>query len=112
MKFFRVISIILTVLFVIMIPLNVVLRGFDNTLSLLVPGNSFWKLENKDENAMYFKSDYASQAERLAAGLKLCYDVEAEGAALLLNNGALPLAEGANVSTLSVNSVDLTYGGT
>ena len=105
-------KIILTLLLVILIPANIVVRMFDNTISLLVPGNKFWTLKNEDASANYFKGDYASEAERLAAGNKLCYDLEAEGAALLLNNGALPLANGAKVSTLSVNSVDLTYGGT
>ena len=111
-KFCKVISVILVVLFVIMIPVNVVVRMFDNTISLLVAGNSFWELENRDENAIYYKGEYKNQEERLKAGLQLCYEVEAEGAALLRNNGALPLANGAKVSTLSVNSVDLTYGGT
>ena len=110
--FGKVVSIILLVLFVIMIPVNVVVRMFDNTISLLIAGNSFWTLENKDPNAIYFEKEYATQQERLEAGQELCYQVEAEGAALLLNNGALPLSGGAKVSTLSVNSVDLTYGGT
>ncbi len=109
---FKAISVILVILFVIMIPVNVVLSMFDNTISLLIAGNSFWELENEDPNAIYFKGDYASQAERLEAGLELCYRTEAEGAALLLNNNALPLAGGVKVTTLSVNSVDLTYGGT
>ena len=112
MKFVKFMCVILVILLVIMIPVNVVVRMFDNTLSLLVPGNTFWKLENADQNAVYFKGDYATEAERLAAGNDLCYRVEAEGAALLLNNGALPLAAGAKVSTLSTNSVNLTYGGT
>ena len=112
MKFVKVMSVILIVLTVIMIPVNIVVRMFDNTLSLLVPGNTFWELENADAAAKYFTGDYKSEEERLAAGTKLCYDLEAEGAVLLLNNGALPLANGAKVSTLSVNSVDLTYGGT
>ena len=111
--FCKVVSVILLVLFVIMIPVNVVVRMFDNTIALLIPGNSFWKLNNKDASAIYFSGDYSSQEERLAAGKLLCYQVEAEGAALLLNNdSALPLKSGAKVSTLSVNSVDLTYGGT
>jgi len=105
-------AIILVVITVIMIPVNVIARLFDNTLSLLVPGNSFWKLINKDESAVYYKGDYAAEADRIAAGNALCYQVEAEGAALLLNNGALPLASGAKVSTLSSSSVDLSYGGT
>ena len=100
------------VLTLILAPVNIVLGMFDNTVSLLVAGNSFWELENKDENAVYYSGMGVSQAERLEIGQALCYEVEAEGAALLLNNGALPLTEGAKVSTLSVNSVDLTYGGT
>ena len=105
-------TIVLTILLVIMIPANIVIRMFDNTISLLMPGNKFWTLENEDASAQYFKGDYATEAERIAAGRELCYQLEAEGAALLLNNGALPLANGAKVSTLSVNSVELTYGGT
>lgn len=110
--FSKVMSIIMIVLLVIMIPVNVVVRMFDNTVALLLPGNKFWKLVNEDPNAKYFTGDYESEGERLAAGKELCYQVEAEGAALLLNNGALPLVNGAKVSTLSVNSVELTYGGT
>ena len=111
-KFSKVMAVILVVLTVIMIPLNVVVVLFDNTISLVVPGNSFWKLINKDENAIYYSGDYATEADRIAAGKELCYQVEAEGATLLLNNGALPLAKGSKVSTLSSNSVDLVYGGT
>ena len=97
---------------VILLVATVVLGMFDNTLALLFKGNTFWELQNEDANAVYYDGQYATQEERLEAGMKLCYDVEAEGAALLLNNGALPLATGAKVSTLSVNSVKLTYGGT
>ena len=100
------------ILLVIMIPVNIVVGMFDNTISLLLPGNRFWELKNEDGSAIYYEKDYASEAERIAAGWELCYQLEAEGAVLLTNNGALPLAAGAKVSTLSVNSVDLTYGGT
>ena len=108
----KTVGIIFLVLTLVLAPLNIVLGMFDNTISLLVPGNSFWELENKDESAVYYPGMGMSQEDRLDAGQALCYQVEAEGAALLLNNGALPLASGAKVSTLSVNSVDLTYGGT
>ena len=108
----KTLALIFAVLAAIMAPLNLVLGMFDNTVSLLVAGNSFWEVENKDDAAVYYPGMGVSQEERLAAGQALCYEVEAEGAALLLNNGALPLAPGAKVSTLSVNSVDLTYGGT
>ena len=45
-------------------------------------------------------------------GLTVAQQVEAEGAALLMNNGALPLAKDAKVSTFSSSSVNLVYGGT
>ena len=112
MDFVKGLAIFMVVLLVILIPVNIVVNMFDNTISLLLPGNKFWELKNADPNAIYYNSDYASEAERIAAGNKLCYQLEAEGAVLLTNNGALPLKQGAKVSTLSVNSVDLTYGGT
>ena len=111
-SFWKTIALFWAILTLIMLPLNIVLGMFDNTISLLVAGNGFWELENRDANAIYYPGMGVSQAERLEAGQALCYEVEAEGAALLSNNGALPLAAGAKVSTLSVNSVDLTYGGT
>ncbi len=112
MEIVRALAIFMVILLVIMIPVNIVVGMFDNTISLLLPGNTFWELQNADPNAIYFSGVYATEAERLAAGTLLCYQVESEGAALLLNNGALPLAQNTKVSTLSVNSVNLTYGGT
>ena len=112
MGFIKGLAIFLAILLVIMIPVNIIVSMFDNTISLLLPGNKFWELQNEDPNAIYFKGDYASEAERLEAGRELCYQIEAEGAVLLTNNGALPLEAGSKVSTLSVNSVNLTYGGT
>ena len=113
MGFVKGLAIFMAILMVIMIPATIVVSMFDNTIALLLPGNSFWELVNADPDANYFKGDYKSEAERLAAGNELCYQLEAEGAVLLKNdNNALPLAQGAKVSTLSVNSVDLTYGGT
>ena len=104
----KTVALICAILTLILIPVNIVVGMFDNTVSLLLAGNSFWELENRDPNAIYDPGMGVSQAERLAAGQALCYEVESEGAALLRNNGALPLAQGAKVSTLSVNSVDLT----
>ena len=84
---------------------------FDNAVAAFL-GGSFWKLKNEDPNAQYFTMDYLTDAERLQAGKEICYQVEAEGAALLMNNGALPLKAGAKVSTLSTSSVNIVYGGT
>ena len=90
---------------------GVVVKMFDNTMAAMM-GGRFWDVVNEDPNAQYFKLDYASNEERLAAGKDICYQVEAEGAVLLMNNGALPLESGAKVSTLSTSSVDIVYGGT
>lgn len=71
------------------------------------------KMVNYDPNAIVFKSDFENDDARWEYEKKLCADVEAEGAALLLNeNGALPLAGGARVSLFARGSVDLMYGGT
>ena len=110
-KFCKVISVILVVLYVILIPVNAVVRLFDNTLCLFFEGFRFWELVDADHSNDRFKPEFEYE-DMLVAGDQLCYQVEAEGAALLLNNSALPLAGGVKVSTLSTNSVDLTYGGT
>lgn len=100
------------VIAVIMIPLTVVLSTFDNTIAAFV-GGTFWKLENEDASAEYFKTDFASAEEMTEYGLEVCKKVEAEGAALLMNeNQALPLDTAAKVSCFSGSSVNLVYGGT
>ena len=104
-------TILLLVLSIIVVPLGIVLSMFDNTLAAFV-GGSFWELENEDPNANYFQMDFATNEELYARGEETCYQVEAEGAVLLMNNGALPLAEGSKVSTLSSSSVNIVYGGT
>ena len=105
------ICIIGVVLALIMTPVTLVLNMFDNTVAAFV-GGSFWELENEDPNANYFQMDFASNEEMYAYGDDICYQVEAEGAVLLMNNGALPLAAGSKVSTLSSSSVNIVYGGT
>ena len=90
---------------------SVVMGIFDNTLGAFM-GGSFWEVENEDPNANYYTMDFASDEDRIAYGADICYQVEAEGAALLMNNGALPLAAGSKVSTVSTSSVNIVYGGT
>lgn len=105
-------SILTAVIAIIMIPATVLLSMFDNTVAAFV-GGTFWQLENADEHAQYFTSDFVSAEEMVAYGLDICKQVEAEGAALLMNeNNALPLAANAKVSCFSGSSVNLVYGGT
>lgn len=89
----------------------VVTSIFDNSFSIFV-GGTFNRFE-KDPNAVYFASDFASDEEMINYGLELCETVEAEGAALLMNeNDALPLQAGSKVSCFSNSSGNLVYGGT
>ena len=90
---------------------SVIVSMFDNALGAFM-GGSFWEVENEDPNAIYFAEDFATDEERTAYGADICYQVEAEGAVLLMNNGALPLAAGSKVSTVSTSSVNIVYGGT
>ena len=97
---------------IVFIPLSKILTSFDNTVAAFV-GGTFWELQNEDPNAQYFTSDFTAAEEMVDYGLVLCQQVEAEGAALLMNNNnALPLAKDAKVSTFSSSSVNLVYGGT
>ena len=98
-------------LMVIFIIASIVVSLFDNTIVAML-GGSFWELVNGEERAIYYAMDYARPEDMYKAGDELCYQVEAEGATLLMNNGALPLKRGSNVSTLSSSSVNLVYGGT
>ena len=107
----KILTILCAMLMVIFIPLCTILNTFDNTVAAFV-GGTFWKLENEDPNAQYFTTDFSSPEEMVDYGLTVAQQVEAEGAALLMNNGALPLAKDAKVSTFSSSSVNLVYGGT
>ena len=105
-------------LMVFLLIVSIILSGasvgvgmFDNTI-VAMAGGSFTELENEDPSAQYYTMDFGSIEEKTAYGLELCKQVEAEGAVLMMNNGALPLAAGSKVSTLSSSSVNLVYGGT
>lgn len=108
----KILAIICAVVMIVSIPLSIILQKFDNTVAAFV-GGTFWNLQNEDPNAQYFTSDFDSAEEMVDYGLVLCQQVEAEGAALLMNNNnALPLASDAKVSTFSTSSANLVYGGT
>ncbi len=63
-------------------------------------------------NPQYYESVYSTEEEMALAAEEMCRELEREGMVLLQNeNRALPLAQGARVSLLGQNSVDLVYGG-
>ena len=79
---------------VILTAAMIVVSMFDNTIALFT-GGTFWELKNTDDSVVYYEGDFATEAERTAAGAALVKQVEAEGASLLTNeNKTLPLAKG------------------
>lgn len=107
----KALTIVSAVVLVLSIALHGVLSVFDNTVAAFV-GGTFWELVDEDPAAQYYTSDYATAEEMALRGAELCQQVEAEGAVLLMNNGALPLPQGSRVSCFSTSSVNLVYGGT
>ncbi|MBR5291236.1 MAG: glycoside hydrolase family 3 C-terminal domain-containing protein [Erysipelotrichaceae bacterium] len=108
----KALTIISMVVALVATPLSIVAGMFDNILVLFL-GGTFWEVQNEDPNAQYFTPEYKTDEERIAAGAALGYQMEAEGAALLMNdNDALPLTAGSKVSLFSFSSVDPVFGGT
>jgi len=66
-------------------------------------------------NSQYYTNDYADLAATEAAAAKLVESIEAEGAVLLKNDGALPLKASADskarVTVLGRDAADPVYGG-
>lgn len=105
-------SVFTGILTILLLLATIIIQAFDNTIYIFA-GASFMELENKDENAQYYISDFSSSEEKQKYGEALCEQVEAEGAVLLKNeNETLPLEQGAGVSCFSSSSVNLVYGGT
>jgi len=62
---------------------------------------------------IYFWSNYENEEDLVAFEKQLCHDIEAEGAALLVNrDNTLPLAAGTKFTPFSQSSFNLLYGGT
>ncbi len=108
----KILTIISAPVTLILTALAVFCTTFDNSLSIFI-GGTFNDIKNRDESAVYYDMDFDSAEEMMQYGNELCRQVEAEGAALLMNeNETLPLDEGSKVSCFSTSSVNLVYGGT
>lgn len=72
-----------------------------------------YKVENKNEDAVYFECDFASVEALEAHDKEVAEQLTGEGAVLLRNdNNALPLKNGAAVSLFSRSSADIATCGT
>jgi beta-glucosidase len=93
---------------------TVVANTYATTINVALDVSTYKIIKNDTTtDTEYFKTSFSSDEEREAYEEELCAQVEAEGAALLMNqNNALPLAGGAKVSLFARGSVDLMYGGT
>ncbi len=108
---------VLTVLFAVLMVASII--GTNIALSASQAINIFLKTETykivdkggEEEDTEYFKSEYDSQEELEAAGADVAERLHEEGSVLLKNNGVLPLASGAKVSTLSHSSIDFVTCG-
>ncbi len=101
------VMVLLTVVVAVAIPLA---NNYANMVSMALGQTTF--TAEGGSNPQYFTSDYASVEEVDKAATELSIQIEREGMVLMKNeNDALPLANGAKISLLSQNSVDLVYGG-
>ena len=70
-----------------------------------------YKVEGGGEPMNYFETGFSSADELEAHDKEVAEQLTGEGAVLLVNNGALPLASGAKVSALSHSSTDFVTCG-
>lgn len=106
---YMVLSILFTVLFITVTVATPIMYKYDTVINIFLNVKTAEEVGGGGE---YYKSDYSTAAEKTAAAVQLCYDVESEGAVLLKNtNKTLPLASGSKISALGVCSVATFYCG-
>ena len=85
---------------------------FQDTIAIYMSVDTY-TVENEDDSAVYYESDYETSEERVEYENALVEQIEAEGAVLLTNeDDALPISSDSKISLFSSSSVDLVYGGT
>lgn len=101
---------IVAVLTVFVNLISFVCGGMEATITEYMFGG-YQKEVQYSEDSVVFPSDYDSVANVKAAALNVANAAESEGAVLLKNDNALPLAEGNSVSLYSASSVEPLYAG-
>ena len=109
---------VLTVVFVVLLGAGIYGTNFalrsSQAINIFLKTDTYKVVDKGDgtEDTTYYESEYASQEELEAAGADVAERVHEEGSVLLKNNGVLPLADGAKVSTLAHSSIDFVTCGT
>ena len=109
-----VMTVVLVILLIASIIGTNIAMGASQAINIFLKTETYKIVENGDSDgsdSTYYESEYASRSELQDAGKSVAEQVEAEGAVLLINNGALPLAAGSKVSTISHSSVDIVTCG-
>ena len=108
-KISTIITAVITIILVIAIPIT----NYYATMINAALGAETQKIIPGDNSRIFFWTDFESEEELVAHDWETCYQLEAEGAALLVNkNGALPLGEGSRVSLFSQSAADPVLTGT
>lgn len=104
MKLWRGLSGVLAALFTLSLGLTVIAGANATTINTRLLGTSnnyeIVQLESDDVDSYYFKSEFASVADLVAAKVAVARQISAEGSVLLKNNGALPLNKTSDKVTL------------
>lgn len=111
-KLWSILTVVTSVLLVISIVAIPVTSFFATAINVAL-GVSIQKVIPDPNAEIYFWTDYENEEDLVAYEKQLCRDIEAEGAALLVNrDNTLPLEEGSKFTTFSQSSFNLLYGGT
>lgn len=104
----------LSFLCAILLTATTILNNNFMTITAFLGDKNYIMVEDEnaeEEDTIYWDTEYKSVAEEKAAAEAMCADVLAQGAVLLENDDALPLAQNAKVSLFSISSTNLAIGG-
>ena len=106
---------IMVVLFVFMLVVTILLTqntSLYNTVNSMLGGEERYLKSGDPDDYQYYRADYTSKSEVLAAANAFNEEICEEGITLLKNeNNALPLDYGQRITVFGKNSVNLVLGG-
>lgn len=105
----------MVVLFVFMLVVTILLTqntSLYNTVNSMLGGEERYLKSGDPDDYQYYRADYTSKSEVLAAANAFNEEICEEGITLLKNeNNALPLDYGQRITVFGKNSVNLVLGG-